>query len=158
MFSDRHRAPWFGAFTLLMLLLPAATSAAGNAIVKQPGEVRADPSVQARAVAQAPANEPVEIVDRKGAWYEVKSTSGWRGWMRLAAIKLTSSTQKKSGSSAAGFFEPVASTGVRGLDEASLSRAQPNYAALEQLRKYRSAPSDANRFAAELARTREAQP
>lgn len=142
---------------LCLLLQPMSAFAAGSAIVRQSADVRASPSAASQQVAQAPANETVEIVNRRGAWYEVTSGSGWRGWMRLAAIKLTSATGKKSKSSP-GFFEPVASTGVRGLDEASLSRAQPDYAALEQLRRYRATPSDAMRFQAELARTREVQP
>ena len=133
-----------------MAMLPAIAYA-GSAVVKESAEVRSAPSAGAQQVTSAPANEPVEILDRRGAWYEVKSASGWRGWMRLAAVRITSLTQTRSKTTMPG-FEPAAVIGVRGLDEAALARAQPDYAALQRLRQYRSTPQDADRFAAELKR------
>ena len=153
--SDHNRATRFMRLPFVVTLaMPIVTFAGGTAIVKQTAEVRASPSSNAQQVTQAPVNEQLEVVDRRGAWYEVNSSSGWRGWIRLAAIRLTSLTQKKSGTSASGLFEPAATVGVRGLDEGSLARAQPDYAALQRLRAYRASPQDADRFAAELARTR----
>ncbi len=141
-------------FTLLLcvLLAPHAAIAAGSAVVKETSDVRSSPSAGAKSVAQAPTNEPVEILNRQGAWYEVSSTSGWRGWVRMAAVRMTSLTKKKSNTSLPG-FEPAANIGVRGLDEASLKNAQPDYAALTRLRQYRATPQDAASFAAQLTRT-----
>jgi hypothetical protein len=152
MHSDHKRAGRFMSW--LLLSLPIASFAGPAAVVKQTADVRASPSASAQQVTEAPASEPVEILNRRGGWYEVSSTSGWRGWVRLAALKITSATQKKPGVTR-GMFEPAANIGVRGLDEAALSHAQPDYAALTRLRQYRSTPQDADRFAAELARTRE---
>jgi len=135
----------------MALAMPIAAFAGGAAVVKQASDVRSAPSGDASQVTQAPANQPVQILDRRGAWYEVSSTSGWRGWVRLAAIKITELTQTKTKTSVPG-YQPTAVVGVRGLDEASLARAQPDYAALERLRAYRVTPQDADRFAAELPR------
>jgi hypothetical protein len=129
---------------------PIVALAGGAAVVTQSADVRAAPSGDAKAVTQAPANEPVQILDRRGAWYEVSSSSGWRGWLRMASIKLTSLTQKKSSSVSP--LEPAGVIGVRGMDEASLARAQPDYAALAKLKQYRATPQDADRFAAGLQR------
>ena len=167
MHSDHQRARRFTLAAIaralpvatIMFVLPifavalpvAALGAGSQAVVQQSADVRSAPSASSSQVTEAPANQPVQILDRRGAWYEVSSTSGWRGWVRLAAIKLTSLTQTKTKTSLPG-TEPTAVIGVRGLDEASLARAQPDYAALERLRGYRVAPDDAERFAAELRR------
>jgi len=52
-------------------------------------------------------------------------------------------------------FEPAATVGVRGLDETSLANAQPDYAALARLQKYKSTPEEADRYAAKLLRSEE---
>jgi hypothetical protein len=132
--------------------VPTLARAGNAAVVTQGTEVRAAPSGDARAVTQAPVNEPVQILDRRGAWYEVTSSSGWRGWLRMASIKLTSLTQAKSSSSSAASLGATPVIGVRGMDEGSLARAQPDYAALNKLKTYRATPQDADRFAAELPR------
>jgi hypothetical protein len=145
-----HKRPRRFMLLALLATLPIAAYAGNSAVVKSGAEVRSAPSAGAQPVVQAPANEAVEIHDRRGAWYEVSSSSGWRGWVRLASIKITSLTQTKSKTTLPG--QPTAVVGVRGLDEAALARAQPDYAALERLRQYRSTPQDAQRFAAELSR------
>ncbi len=134
-----------------LAVAPIVANAGGSAVVTQNADVRAAPSSDAKALTQAPVNEPVQILDRRGAWYEVSSTSGWRGWLRMASIKLTSLTQAKK-SNVSSPLEPAAVSGVRGMDEASLSRAQPDYNALNRLKQYRVTPQDADRFAAELPR------
>jgi len=131
---------------------PLGAQAGGSAIVTQNADVRAAPSTDAKALTQAPVNEPVQILDRRGAWYEVSSTSGWRGWLRMASIKLTSLTQGKKTSAISSPLEPAAVIGVRGMDEGSLARAQPDYNALNKLKQYRATPQDADRFVAELPR------
>jgi hypothetical protein len=148
---DLKRSVRFAVVLGALANAPTVAHAGGAAVVTQSAEVRAAPSGDAKAVTQAPVNEPVQILDRRGAWYEVSSSSGWRGWLRMASIKLTSLTQKKS-SSVALPGEGTAVIGVRGMDEASLARAQPDYAALNKLKQYRATPQDADRFAAELQR------
>ena len=140
------------AIASLLAIGPIVARAGGSAVVTQGTDVRSAPSGDARAVTQAPVNEPVQILDRRGAWYEVTSTSGWRGWLRMASIKLTSLTQGKKQSAVTSPLEPAAVIGVRGMDEGSLSRAQPDYSALNKLKQYRATPQDADRFAAELRR------
>lgn len=135
----------------VLLATPLIAHAVGSAVVTQSADVRSAPSASAQPVAEAPPNEPIQILDRQGAWYEVSSTSGWRGWMRMAAVKLTALTQKKSTASG-NPFQPAAVIGVRGMDEADLARAQPNYAELVKLRTYRATPQDADQFAAQLPR------
>ena len=151
----RRRVPRMCGWALLCGVSSAAL-AAGSAVVTQTAAVRATPSADAAQVVEAPPNEPVNIIDRRGAWYEVSSSSGWRGWVRLAAIRLTALTQKK-GTGARIELQP-ASVGVRGLDEASLAHAQPDYAALQRLRQYRSTPQEADRYASELPRTQDGKP
>jgi uncharacterized protein YgiM (DUF1202 family) len=139
---------------LLCATACVAAHAGGSAVVTQNADVRAAPSSDSKALTQAPVNEPVQILDRRGAWYEVSSSSGWRGWLRMASIKLTSLTQQKKSGSIGSALEPTAVIGVRGMDEASLARAQPDYAALSKLKQYRATPQDADRFAAELQRSK----
>src|SRR5437868_858018 len=110
--SDHARAKRFKRLAALLLALPITAYAGDSAVIKQTADVRASPSASAKQVAEAPVNEPVEVVNRRGAWYEVSSSSGWRGWVRLAAIKLTSLTAKKSRTSPSSLFEPAATVGV----------------------------------------------
>ena len=137
----------------IALAAPVGAQAAGLAVVTQKADVRASPSAQAASVSEAPENAPVQVLDRKGAWYEVASESGWRGWIRMASIRLTALTGNPSrGHERTAFnaFEPTATVGVRGLDETSLANAQPDYAGLSRLQQFKSTPQEADRYAAEL--------
>ncbi len=145
-----EKRPLRGLWLAPILAAPVAASAA-SAVLSQGADVRTKPSGEAATLMQAAATENVEVLDRRGAWYEVSSSSGWRGWVRLAAVRLTALTQKKPATSVD--LVPAV-IGVRGLDDASLARAQPDYAALEKLRQYRATPEEAERVAADLAKER----
>lgn len=152
MYRDLKRIVGLAGLLCGLACTPIVAHAEGSAVVTQSADVRAAPSTDAKALTQAPVNEPVQILDRRGAWYEVSSTSGWRGWLRMASIKLTSLTQSKKSNSGISPLAPTAVIGVRGMDEASLAHAQPDYNALNKLKQYRATPQDADRFAAQLPR------
>jgi hypothetical protein len=109
-------------------------------------ELKEKPFVDAKTIKRLPARTPVAIVDRSGGWVRVTS-GGQQGWVRL--LHVSSQPSAQGGSSAqeleaaakiatgrAGSGNIVSTTGIRGLNEEQLSKAQPNPAELKRLESY----------------------
>lgn len=71
----------------LAMLLAAAAARAENALTMHPTELRADAQSDAATLATLPQHAPVEVLSRRGAWSEVRTASGQRGWVRIAVLK-----------------------------------------------------------------------
>jgi hypothetical protein len=141
---------------LLMLTAALACGAAlaDPATTLAPTSLRAQPFADAAVTASLPGEAAVEIVSRQGGWYQVKTASG-NGWVRLSSLRLPAEATRGTtavayiGSGRASATGAVATTGVRGLSEADIANAQPNYAALDQLGNYAATAPTATDFAAQ---------
>jgi hypothetical protein len=123
----------------------------------RPVELKAQPSAEAATVGSLPENTPVEVLQRLGAWYEVKTSAG-NGWLRMLTVRGEGGTAKSSSGGSLSALSslvgggssgtPVA-TGVRGLSEEDLENAQPNPAEFEKLQGFAANREEAKAFAAE---------
>lgn len=142
----------------LGLLLVALSAAADPGTVSRATTLKKEPYFSAATGAEVGVNAAVEIVARNGGWYQLKTASGETGWTRMSNVRLAEAGQSSVFGKWAGLVESgrssntraAATTGVRGLDEADLAKAQPNFAALDSLARYAAGPTDAAHFASEL--------
>lgn len=120
-------------------------------------ELKDQPNADAAATATLPEKTHVEILQRQGAWLQVKAAPG-TGWVRMLAIRGEGGpTGKSSGggglkalgslvSTGSSGTAPVA-TGVRGLSEEDLAHAQENPAELAKLQSMAADAAMARGFA-----------
>lgn len=145
---------------------PTATAPAVAAPAAQPGRVarttdlRDKPANDGAMLRVVPANTEVQVAERQGGWYKV-TVDGAPGWMRLSAIRFgapVASGSGSSGSSTMRFLQSgrsavtsgTVTTGVRGLSEEGLSKAEPNHAAVASLDALAVSGDDARGYAGEL--------
>jgi len=119
-------------------------------------ELRQNPAADARGLASVPANTPVDLVKREGAWVQLKSGKV-TGWAKLFDIRLPSGGGPAKGGDggiaqtlnlAAGNRGTSVTTGVRGLDEDMLRKAVPNPQEYSTLEGYAATREQARAFAA----------
>jgi len=132
---------------LLALALPALAAQSGT--TTRSAELRATPTVNGKLLATLPAGAKVDVIKRVGGWYEVKTSAGAAGWVRMWLLRFTGTATNvatlQSGRSSSTYT--TATTGVRGLSEEELQNAKPNPAAVAALEQVAVAPDDARRFA-----------
>jgi Bacterial SH3 domain len=128
------------------------------AIAGEPGlalkadQLRADAFNDAKVVGSLTANEKLEIMNKKGAWLQVK-TSKQTGWVRLLSVK----RQGPSGSAVAGIAgvatgrsgtgKVVSTTGIRGLSADEIKSAPFSEPQISKMESYAVSADDAKRFA-----------
>lgn len=140
---------------LLPLLFLPLVAWAEPATVIRATELKADPATDAATVAQLPEKAQVDALERKGGWTRVKA-GGAQGWVKMLALRYDG-TAKRGDTGVAQAFNVArtgssgtqVTTGVRGLDEEQLAKAQPNPAELAKLDRYAVDRAAANEFAAE---------
>lgn len=140
---------------LLPLLFLPLVAWAEPATVIRATELKADPATDAATVAQLPEKAQVDALERKGGWTRVKA-GGAQGWVKMLALRYDG-TAKRGDTGVAQAFNVArtgssgtqVTTGVRGLDEEQLAKAQPNPAELAKLDRYAVDRAGANEFAAE---------
>ena len=140
---------------LLPLLFLPLVAWAEPATVIRATELKADPATDAATVAQLPEKAQVDALERKGGWTRVKAGSA-QGWVKMLALRYAG-TAKRGDTGVAQAFNVArtgssgtqVTTGVRGLDEEQLAKAQPNPAELAKLDRYAVDRAGANEFAAE---------
>lgn len=140
---------------LLPLLFLPLVAWAEPATVIRATELKADPATDAATVAQLPEKAQVDALERKGGWTRVKAGSA-QGWVKMLALRYDG-TAKRGDTGVAQAFNVArtgssgtqVTTGVRGLDEEQLAKAQPNPAELAKLDRYAVDRAGANEFAAE---------
>ena len=140
--------------TLLLATLSIGSAlAADTGVILKPDQLRADAFNDAKVVGNVNKNDAVEIVNKKGAWLQVK-TGGKTGWLRLLTVKRDASG---SGSNLAGAVnvatgrsgtgKVVSTTGIRGLSAEDLKTAQFNEAETAKLETYSVSADQAKQFA-----------
>lgn len=133
----------------LPLLSITAAHAAEKGLVIRAGDLMAQPFIDATKAGPLTANQPVTILERRGGWANVES-NGRSGWIRLLNVRLeprpaTAATgQRAGGPSASSLTNPASllrtgssgrtvTTGVKGMDEADIRNASPDYVQLQLL-------------------------
>lgn len=147
---------------LSALLLPLPANAEPAVTVKQI-ELRATPASDSKSVATVPAQSNVDLVQRQGAWVQLKAGKN-TGWAKLFDIRLGAAGAAGLGNSAgssagkgntlsetlnlaSGNRGASVTTGVRGLDADMLSRAVPNAQEFAALVGYTATKEQSRSFA-----------
>ena len=148
------------AFLVALSLFFAASTpcSAEPAVTVKAVELKQAPASDAKTVASVAPNSAVELVKREGAWVQLKAGAD-TGWAKLFDIRMgaagSAPAAKSSGTSgiaetlnlATGKRDASVATGVRGLDEAMLQKAQPNPQEVLTLDGYAATPEKAQAFA-----------
>jgi hypothetical protein len=143
--------------TVLLLALAFAAPGAGAepATTIRAVDLKARAASDAKTIATLPVNASVDLVRREGAWVQLRSGKDL-GWAKLFDIRLSGANTGpvKGGGNSVGEVLGLASgqrgasvtTGVRGLDEDMLRRAQPNAAEFDKLVSYASTKEQVDAF------------
>lgn len=119
-------------------------------------ELKERPFLDAKTLKSLRARSAVTIVDREGGWLRVIA-AGQQGWVRLlhvssqprgsasAAQELESAAKIATGR--AGSDNIVSTTGIRGLNEEQLRKAEPNPAELQRMESYGVSREQAEAYA-----------
>ncbi|WP_052452295.1 SH3 domain-containing protein [Noviherbaspirillum autotrophicum] len=76
----------------LAFLLTAGAAHAESAITLRSTELQADAQSDAATLATVPQGTRLDVLSHKGAWGEVKTAGGQRGWVRMSSLKSEAGT------------------------------------------------------------------
>lgn len=137
---------------LLTAFACSQAAAAETGVALKADQLRADTFSDAKVVGSVNKNDAVEILNKKGAWLQIKS-AGKTGWVRLLTVKRNNT----GGNNVAGVVgiatgrsgtgKVVSTTGIRGLSAEDLKTAQFNEAETKKLESYTVNADDAKQFA-----------
>ena len=142
---------------LLPLLFLPLIAWAEPATVIRTTDLKAEPASDAATVVQLAENSRVEALERKGGWTRIKAGAA-QGWVKMLALRYNAGGEPKRGDTGivqafnvarTGSSGTQVTTGVRGLDEEQLAKAQPNPAELAKLDRFAVDRAGASDFAAE---------
>ncbi len=144
-----------------------AWAQATDAQTRSAVELRETPANDGRSLGSLAAQTPVTRTGRQGGWVQVKTAQGATGWVPLFEVVGTGAANGAAGSSggnsATAALRGLSSvfggggsqttttaslSGVRGLTEEDISKAEPNQAALQQAEALRVDAGAARQFAA----------
>jgi hypothetical protein len=138
---------------LAALFLPVVSLAAESGSALKADVLRAQPYSDAKKTADIKRGEKLQILGKKGAWLNVKTTKAG-GWVRLLSVKrgaASSGSQVKGvldvASGRAGTGKVVATTGVRGLNEEELKNAKYSEVEVKKLESFTITSGQAQQFA-----------
>ena len=149
---------WLAFLTIVMIgVFPEEGKASDPGVALRTCQVMSEPFKDAREVISLKEGDTVEILKRKGGWFQV-SGKGKTGWVRMLYIRPGDSGEKVSAAKEAsgllglatgraGTGNVVAATGVRGLDEEELKEAEFNAQELQTLKTFRTSKKQAQEFA-----------
>jgi Bacterial SH3 domain len=136
---------------LLAGMMNQATAAELGTALKA-DTLRAEPFADAKSAGSLTKNESVEILNKKGAWLQIKTTKN-TGWVRLLSVKRASTGGNSIkgavdvASGRAGTGKVVSTTGIRGLSADELKAAKFNESEIKKLESYEVSASSAKQFA-----------
>lgn len=116
-------------------------------------DLKSAPESGASTVAKLPAGTSIDVGERNGAWYQVKSAQG-QGWVRMLNVRLGSGMHAQGESALGGLAalgkasrtETTVATGVRGLSRENLQAAHENPRELKKLDQYEVSEEEALAF------------
>jgi len=143
---------------LAMLFMTASVAHAGErATTVKTDALRDAPFSDAKSIATLNTGSSVEIIKRKGGWYQIKSPQG-SGWIRMLSLRKGDAGKPSAGSSAsslagltsgrAGTGKVVSTTGIRGLNEEELKAAHFDEKEVSLAESYLTTRPEAQKFAA----------
>ena len=144
----------------VFLLFSCAAFADSGTIIQATGLYKApDGVVQSRL----PENALIEVLKREGGWYQVKTSDGRQGYVRLRTVRLGEEQAEESvfgglwswlnSSKRSQDQMSTATAGVRGFDEQELRAAEPDYDALDSMTAWAADGAAAKAFAKKLPLT-----
>lgn len=141
------------AASMTTLLLANLSLAAESGTALKNDSMRVQPYADAKVTGRFSRGESLQILKKKGAWLQVKTTKT-TGWVRLLAVKRGGSTARNQtadvlalASGRAGTGQIVATTGIRGLSAEQLKAAQFNAAEIKLLETYTLSAAQGRQFA-----------
>lgn len=143
------------AFSFIPLFHVSLSTAAETGSALKNDSLRAEPYADAKISGSLNRGESLNILQKKGAWLQVKTKKS-SGWVRLLSVKrgAASTSSKTAGlqtlaSGRAGTGQVVSTTGVRGLSEEQLKAAKFNETEIKTLESYTLTPAQGRQFANE---------
>ncbi len=139
----------------LALFVAAHVVRAEPAVTVRAIDLKARPASDAKVVSALPAESAVDVINRQGAWVELKS-GRMTGWAKLFDIRNAQAGAPAMGkgsgvadtlSLAMGTRGSSVTTGVRGLDADMLEHATPNAAEFTKMTSYARTKAEADAFA-----------
>jgi hypothetical protein len=144
---------FFNLITAVSMVLCSATTsiAAESGTALKADTLRAEPFADAKSSGALVKNESLEILNKKGAWLQVKTKKSM-GWVRLLSVKRASTGNALKGTmdvatGRAGTGKVVSTTGIRGLSAEELKSAQFNESEMKKLESYAVSKADAQQYA-----------
>ena len=141
------------AIFLASLLFLAKSVFGQAATFKAADSLRSEPTERADSLVNVASNARAEILERKGFWVKVKTGPGV-GWVKLSMLSLEQGSGTSGGSTLAGLATGrtgsgniVSVSGSRGLSDAELKAAKPDYQALAAVKKLAVSDAEANVYA-----------
>ena len=138
---------------LVTLSSPILGSTAVLGTALKADTLRTEPFSDAKSVGGLIKNERVEILQKKGAWLQVKTKKS-NGWVRLLSVKQgnASSNNQLSGAidvatGRAGTGKVVSTTGIRGLSAEELKAAKFNEIEMSKLEGFAVNSNESAKFA-----------
>lgn len=135
-----------------MLLAAALSVQADSGQVTVATELKSQPDSAAASLGKLAAGQPVEIGQRQGAWYEVRTAQG-NGWVRMLNVRLQAGAARGESAMAgiaalgqASRSNTTVATGVRGLSREDLQAANENPQEVARLTQYQVSADEARRF------------
>lgn len=141
----------------LLIGIGAATANAAVGTIINDAELRARPKLDAKPGAEVESGTRVDILGTQGAWVEIKTLEGQRGWLRLMNVrpgeKKHWSETVKAGVGSVGVVvrtastDSTATTGIRGISKEQLENATPNFDEVKLLDRFQVSAAEARKFA-----------
>ena len=138
---------------LLSVSFASIAADSGQIIVST--DLKSEPFVDAKTLANLPANSAVDVLKRQGGWMQVKPASNGQGWVKMTTVKLGGAGSAAKGDSGmtalwntavqgrSGNTGVTVATGVRGLSPEDMKNAQPAPDQVKKLDGYAANKSQA---------------
>jgi len=138
----------------LLFIQVVACCLTGNPAYAEPAQTIRDTDLQAQSqsdsavIATLPGKTQLDVMQRKGAWSQVKTGTNQTGWVRMLNLRFDSTAAPaKSDSTAISALTGLLSTGrtsntgtvttgVKGLNEEDLKNAQPNPVEFQKMQQF----------------------
>jgi hypothetical protein len=139
--------------SLPALLLANICLAAETGSALKSDSLRIEPFADAKVSGTLSRGDNLEILNKKGAWLQVKSKSN-SGWVRLLSVKRGASSSSNpaggvlaAASGRAGTGQIVSTTGIRGLSAEELKAAKFNESEVKTMESYTESTQQGKQFA-----------
>jgi len=147
---------------IAILFFPVALQAQQEAVALRNTTLRTEPHSDAKALGRIKAKASLQVLQRKGGWYQVQDQKQRSGWLRMSHIRLRTgdgASDKKGGglgqtlnflsTGRSGASGVTVATGIRGLDSTDVSNAKPDHDAVKKLDRYKISSAKAKKFASQ---------